>query len=100
MIKKMYAELTGNYKNYRIKSLQDNKLMCELADEELQGSVPKAIKEEAQQQQDIGYYYDENGYKRFGIIPNKSMQFPSGTSFNTDSGYFMRSSDPRYYGRT
>ena len=74
--------------------------MCELADEELQGSVPKAIKEEVQQQQDIGYYYDENGYKRFGIIPNKPMQFPSGTSFNTDSGYFMRSSDPRYYGRT
>jgi hypothetical protein len=33
----------GNHKMYRIKSLYDNNLMTELADEELSGVTPRAV---------------------------------------------------------
>jgi hypothetical protein len=42
---------------------------AELADEELSGITPKAAIKYEEVQQDFGYYYDENGYKRFGVIP-------------------------------
>jgi len=45
--------------------------MAELADEELQGVVPKVSRQEEDVFEDIGYYYDENGYKRFGVIPKR-----------------------------
>jgi hypothetical protein len=47
--------------------------MAELADEELQGVVPKVARAEEDTFEDIGYYYDENGYKRFGVIPKKQV---------------------------
>lgn len=71
---KMYADLYGNIQNYRIKSLQDNKVMAEIADEELNGIIPKSNKPISQDFQDIGYYKDEKGYTRFGIIPKKMQQ--------------------------
>jgi hypothetical protein len=42
---------------------------AELADEELSGITPKASIKYEEVQQDFGYYYDENRYKRFGVIP-------------------------------
>jgi hypothetical protein len=49
--------------------------MAELADEELGNIVPaKVIKQdEINVQQKIGYYTDERGYKRWGIIPNQNI---------------------------
>lgn len=89
----MYADLIGNYKNYRIKSLQDNKVMAELADEELGSIVPsKIIKEEdIVTTQKVGYYIDENGYKRWGVIPMANNNLKS--TWIPIEG--PRSSDPR-----
>jgi hypothetical protein len=43
--------------------------MAELADEELTGTTPKQVEKEQEEWYDIGYYIDENGYKRRGRIP-------------------------------
>jgi hypothetical protein len=43
--------------------------MAEVGDEELNGIIPKVNKPISDEFQDIGYYTDERGYKRFGIIP-------------------------------
>ena len=48
--------------------------MTELADEELSGQIPIKEQEEVEQWQDVGYYYDENGIKRFGAIPKQQQQ--------------------------
>ncbi len=96
----MYAELIGNYKNYRIKSLQDNKIVCELADEELHGVTVKEINHFNNEFQDVGYYIDENGYKKFGIIPNKNkpqVNFNNLNWTNRDDEIFMRTSRPYGY---
>lgn len=43
--------------------------MAEIADEELSEVVPVAVKDMSNEFQDIGYYKDEKGYTRYGIIP-------------------------------
>jgi len=43
--------------------------MCEVADEELAGITPCTTKPISSGFQDIGYYKDEKGYTRFGVIP-------------------------------
>jgi hypothetical protein len=44
--------------------------MAELADEELGGVVATDVEpDEGEKFQDIGYYTDDKGIKRFGIIP-------------------------------
>lgn len=93
---KIYAELIGNYKNYRIKSLQGNILMSELADEELHDLSPRAQEQTTVKFQDIGYYYDENGIKRYGVIPDKK-KFQTSANSNWIQDYSInRTSDPRY----
>lgn len=100
IIYKMYAELIGNYQKYRIKSLYDNiLLMAELADEELTGIVPRLVEDEVSTQwQDIGYYKDERGITRFGIIPNKQQNIPEHTwkheHFDSSRNHV---SNPKYY---
>ncbi len=70
--------------------------MAELADEELQGVVPKVSRQEEDVFEDIGYYYDENGYKRFGVIP-KRQTFQTNFKNYTESNYGQfKTSDPRY----
>ena len=69
--------------------------MAEIADEELNDIIPKKIKNESQSFQDIGYYKDEKGYTRFGLIPKSiSMQVEA----NWDELYDGKNvtSDPRY----
>ena len=46
--------------------------MCEIADEELNDIIPKKQKNISDEFQDIGYYKDERGYTRFGIIPKQT----------------------------
>ena len=48
--------------------------MAELADEELQGYIPNEVEVEKEVTTDIGFYYDEYGRKRYGIIPAKINQ--------------------------
>ena len=68
--------------------------MCELADEELNGINPKINNKIQQEFQDIGYYRDENGYVRFGIIP-KPIERNIRASWNLDDNR-NKISDPRY----
>lgn len=72
--------------------------MAELADEELTGIAPTDVESEtAKQFQDIGYYIDEHGYKRFGVIPKQTQM--NAPKFNMLPEYDYtrnRTSDPRY----
>ena len=45
--------------------------LCEVGDEELNDIVPKKVKDETKKFRDIGYYKDEKGYTRFGVIPQQ-----------------------------
>ena len=47
--------------------------MCEIADEEISEVIPVAVKDTKKQFQDIGYYKDEKGYTRFGVIPQSKI---------------------------
>ena len=48
--------------------------MAEIADEEVSELVPVAVKEVKNEFQDIGYYKDEKGYTRYGVIPKQITQ--------------------------
>jgi hypothetical protein len=48
--------------------------MAELADEELQGVVPKQVQIVTESDGDIGCYYDEHGNKHWGVIPKRNQQ--------------------------
>jgi hypothetical protein len=48
--------------------------MCEVADEELTGIPPKIVQPIKKQWVDIGYYTDENGIKRKGVIKQNPWQ--------------------------
>ena len=47
--------------------------MAEIADEELSELAPVAQKITSENFQDIGYYKDEKGYTRFGVIPKNDI---------------------------
>ena len=71
--------------------------MTELADQELSGRQPVNVVQEVEQFQDFGYYIDERGYKKFGVIPKKN-QIP--LQINKEEyydPYRIESSDPRAY---
>ena len=59
--------------------------MAEIADEEISEFVPVPVKQTKKEFQDIGYYKDENGYTRYGIIPreiNKTIAFKKGIEYS------------------
>jgi hypothetical protein len=47
--------------------------MCEIGDEELNDIIPRENKELKNEFQDIGYYRDEKGYMRYGVIPKNTQ---------------------------
>ena len=68
----------------------------ELAEEELNGTVPKVVNVVNERFEDIGYYTDEQGIKHYGIIP-KSSKLETRFNFNkTYENLGNRTSDPRY----
>lgn len=70
--------------------------MALLADEELNGITPKAVQQqELQRLNNIGYYTDEYGYKRFGIIPNNNnnIQLQYNPNYYEQGG--IQSSNPK-----
>lgn len=72
--------------------------MCMLADEELMGVVPKIKKDVTDTWQDIGFYIDANGCKRYGTIPKQNNQILFNNNFGQvydDRG--IRTSDSRLY---
>lgn len=73
--------------------------MAELADEELGGVVATDVEpDEENTFQDIGYYRDENGIRRFGVIPK--VQQPKVRvmqEFTNEIVNRNRTSDPRKY---
>lgn len=91
----MCADLIGNYKNNRIKSLLGNNVMCMLADEELIGVIPRVDEIVSAKWRDIGWYVDEKGYKRFGIIQHQQIETKVNMNFYDQSR--VRSSRPMYY---
>ena len=72
--------------------------MALLADEELNGVVPRPIQNQAEEKLNrIGYYTDENGYKRFGVIPDYNRR-EGNLTYNPeyyDDSREVRSSNPR-----
>lgn len=71
--------------------------MCMLADEELQDITPRAVVDTSHQFRDIGYYIDEKGYRRFGVIPDKNNQNPVLSYANDERT--VRESYPRMFFR-
>lgn len=49
--------------------------MAEIADEELYGVSVAPVNNINKEWRDYGYYYDEKGYKRYGVIPEKQIQW-------------------------
>lgn len=50
--------------------------MVEIADESLTGITPTSVNTIKQQWKDIGYYIDEYGRKKKGVIPNNARRWP------------------------
>ena len=69
--------------------------MTEIADEEVSELVPVAQKEIKNEFQDIGYYKDENGYTKYGVIPKYNQSSVKATlKVQYDGGNIT--SNPRY----
>lgn len=65
--------------------------MALLADEELQGTVPKVVEEVKDTWQDIGFYTDEYGRRRYGTLPRNTPQI----RFNNNFGQLYDDLGPR-----
>lgn len=71
--------------------------MAELADEELTGIRPTDLEPESDKEwQDIGWYKDEYGRRKFGVIPKKDNNVPKYNIYpETYYDGYNRTSDPR-----
>ena len=88
--------LTYNDENKRKFDIIAAMAMVLLAEEELSGVVPKQVEQQNDTWRDVGYYTDENGIKRYGVIPNQVQINISANYWTTyDDPSRIRSSDPR-----
>lgn len=74
--------------------------MVELADEQLGNILPTKVKSIEDVWEDVGYYTDERGIKRWGIIPkqnNKPTDILINNEYEIQDGQ-RRTSDPRTWG--
>lgn len=71
--------------------------MCLLGDEEL-STYGRIVKEEPKEEwQDMGYYVDEYGRKRFGVIPKSNNQIITNNNvWQSANQSIFRSSNPRF----
>lgn len=73
--------------------------MSEIADQELSGRVPfKVDIDEEDSFQDFGYYTDEHGYKRYGVIPKKNQILTNVQIKYSNDPFRIETSDSRLYG--
>lgn len=70
--------------------------MAELADEELGSVIARQVEDVTSEFEDFGYYYDENGRKKWGIIPKNNPNIPKYNLFEHYDYGGARSSNPRY----
>lgn len=73
--------------------------MALLANEELEGRVPKQVEVYTEDNScNIGYYVDNDGRKRWGVIPNQKQK---DINWNNDFGQYVnygyRTTDTRFY---
>lgn len=71
--------------------------MTELADQELSGRQPSLVVKDVEEFQDFGYYRDERGYIRHGVIPKREPQLININIEKYDDPYRIETSDPRLY---
>lgn len=69
--------------------------MAMLADEELIGVLPRIDEINVKQWKDIGWYTDEKGYKRYGVLPDKKPNVNVNWNNIYDKSR-IRSSNPMY----
>lgn len=68
--------LNYSYANKRKFDIVAALQMAEIADEDMSGLTPVKFSANKNEWQDFGYYTDDNGYKRFGVIPH-DQQIPA-----------------------
>ena len=71
--------------------------MVFLLDQELSQRVPSEVVKEVEEFEDFGYYTDEKGYKRWGVIPKKDKELLIRDNRNTYDPLGIDSSDPRHH---
>ena len=71
--------------------------MVFLLDQELSQRVPSEVKKEVEEFEDFGYYIDERGYKRWGVIPKPDKELLIRDNRNDYDPYRIDSSDPRHH---
>lgn len=90
--------ISYNYENKGKFDIVASLGMMFLADQELSGRQPILVQQEVEQFEDFGYYIDDYGHKRFGVIPKKPSPEYILNSFEYDN-YRIETSDPRVYER-
>ena len=71
--------------------------MVFLLDQELSSRVPTEVKKEVEEFEDFGYYTDERGYKRWGVIPKPDKELLIRDNRNAYDPRRIDSSDPRHH---
>lgn len=66
--------LNYSYENKRKFDIIAAMQMAEIGDETLTGVAPSTVSTAKSQWQDFGWYIDENGYKRRGVIPKNAQR--------------------------
>ena len=71
--------------------------MVFLLDQELSQRVPTEVKKEVEAFEDFGYYTDERGYKRWGVIPKPDKDLLLNDNRNAYDPRRIDSSDTRHH---
>jgi hypothetical protein len=71
--------------------------MVFLLDQELSQRVPTEVKKEVQEFEHFGYYTDERGYKRWGVIPKPDKELLIRDNRNDYDPRRIDSSDTRHH---
>ena len=71
--------------------------MVFLLDQELTQRVPTEVKKEVEEFEDFGYYIDERGYRRWGVIPKPDKELLIQDNRNAYDPRRIDSSDPRHH---
>ena len=71
--------------------------MVFLLDQELSQRVPTEVKKEVEAFEDFGYYIDERGYKRWGVIPKPDKDLLLNDNRNAYDPRRIDSSDTRHH---
>ena len=71
--------------------------MVFLLDQELSSRVPTEVKKEVEEFADFGYYIDERGYKRWGVIPKPDKELLIRDNRNAYDPRRIDSSDTRHH---